>query len=295
MSLRVNESGVLSLLQDAGRRGWQHLGLSEGGPLDPEAFHYCNRLLSNPPGTTALEVSAGGLQLQAQVDTYICVTGARLPLAINDEERDLWEVHRVQAGDDISLGYASAGCRAYLGVAGGFEVSPAFGSPLRKGDVLPCAQVTRRRCLFLPEPERPRYQHQLTVRVIPGYQQRHFSRIEQRRFFGGPYTVTERCDRMGYRLEGTPVDCGIEGILSEGICQGAVQIPADGQPIVLLNDRQTIGGYPKIGAALSLDAGRMSQLVPGDTVHFAPITPHTARRTLELARRFTLRKPLRER
>ena len=99
---------------------------------------------------------------------------------------------------------------------------------------------------------------------------------------------------MGYQLEGEPLQCEITELLSEGICFGAIQIPPDGQPIVLLNDRQTIGGYPKIGSALSLDAARMTQLVAGSTVHFTPISIHTAHRVLDLTRRFTLNRALRE-
>jgi len=131
--------------------------------------------------------------------------------------------------------------------------------------------------------------------VIPGYQQAHFSRLQQRRFFSHAFTVSERCDRMGYRLEGPAITCDIDGILSEGICFGAVQIPADGQPIVLLNDRQTIGGYPKIGAVLSLDAARLAQLRPGDTVHFAPINQHAAHNALHLAHAMSGRSRLLER
>ncbi len=310
MSMLVEQSGILSLLQDSGRRGYHRLGLSNGGPLDTEAFHYCNRLLQNPVGSTAIEVSVGGLQLQAQADTYLCLTGAPMPLSINGEEKGLWEVHRVLATDTVRVGFAKTGCRSYLGVADGFAIAPSFGSTatvvrehigglrgerLLAGDELPCATVTARKHFYLAEGDRPRYQNTLTVRVVPGYQQRHFSRAAQRRFFGSTYRVTERCDRMGYRLEGPVIACAIEGILSEGICFGAIQIPPDGQPIVLLNDRQTIGGYPKIGAALSLDAARMSQLRPGNTVHFAPITPHTAHKALRLAQRFALQRPLRER
>jgi biotin-dependent carboxylase-like uncharacterized protein len=310
MSMTVVQSGVLSLLQDAGRRGSHRLGLTNGGPLDGEAYHYCNRLLQNKAGSTAVEISVGGLQLQSQVDTNICLTGATMPLTINGQDRAVWEVHRVAAGDLIHIGYARSGCRSYLGVADGFVIAPAFGSTatvvrervgglrgerLLAGDELPCAAVTARKCLYLHERDRPRYQNTLTVRVIPGYQQRRFDRVEQRRFFSSTYRVSERSDRMGYRLEGPPVDCEVDGILSEGICSGAIQIPPDGQPIVLLNDRQTIGGYPKIGAALSLDAARLTQLPPGSTVHFAPITVHTAHRALQLAQRFTLQRPLRER
>ncbi len=310
MSMTVLQPGILSLLQDSGRQGQHRLGLSNGGPLDGEAFHYCNCLLQNPPTSTAIEISIGGLQLETQVDTFICLTGAPMPLSINGEEQTGWEVHPVSAGDLIHVGFARSGCRSYLGVAEGFSIKPCFGSTatvvrenigglcgesLRTGDQLPCATIATRSRYYLPEKDQPRYQNTLTVRVIPGYQQNHFSRLEQRRFFRSTYRVSERCDRMGYRLEGPPVKCDIEGILSEGICFGAIQLPPDGQPIVLLNDRQTIGGYPKIGAALSLDAARLTQLAPGDSVHFAPISPHTARRALRLAQRFALRRPLQER
>jgi biotin-dependent carboxylase-like uncharacterized protein len=306
----VLQSGMLSLLQDSGRRGYHRLGLSSGGPLDGEAFHYCNRLLQNRPGTTAIEISVGGLQLEAQVDTFICLTGATMPLSINGQDKALWEVHRVSSGDTIHVGFARSGCRSYLGVAQGFTIEPSFGSTatvvrenigglhggrLQPGDDLPCPTVQLRKRFYLPDRDQPRYQHTLTVRVIPGYQQRQFNRLEQRRFFGSPYKVSEQCDRMGYRLEGPAIACDVEGVLSEGICFGAVQVPPDGQPIVLLNDRQTIGGYPKIGSALSLDAARMTQLVPGNSVHFAPISVHTARKALALAQRFTLNKPLLER
>lgn len=309
MSMTVLQPGVLALLQDSGRRGLHRLGMTTGGPLDGEAYHFCNRLLANPVNSTVIEISVGGLQLEAQVNTFICVTGAAMPLRINDEEKALWTVHQVAAGDRISVDFADRGCRSYLGVAGGFTIEPSFGSTstvmrenlgglrgdkLQATDELPCAAVQQRQCYSLPPAAQPRYHKTLTVRVVPGYQQRHFNRDQQRRFFSRPYTVSTRCDRMGYRLEGEAILCNREEFLSEGICFGAIQIPPDGQPIVLLNDRQTIGGYPKIGSALSLDAARMTQLVPGSTVHFAPISVHTAHRALDLARRFNLSRPLRE-
>jgi biotin-dependent carboxylase-like uncharacterized protein len=309
MSMTVIQPGILSLLQDNGRIGKHRLGLTNGGPLDSEAFHYCNRLLGNAADATAIEVSVGGLQLEASVDTYICVTGAAMPFYVNDEERSLWRVYPVNAGDRIHLGFATSGCRSYLNVADGFLIKPSFGSTatvmresiggingdkLSRGDQLPCAQVSQRKRLFLSQEHWPRYQNALTVRVVPGYQQRHFDRVAQRRFFGGPYRVSQRCDRMGYRLEGAAIESDVTEFLSEGICYGAIQIPPDGQPIVLLNDRQTIGGYPKIGSALSLDAARLTQMVAGSTVHFAPISVRTAQKALHLARRFTLLRPLKE-
>lgn len=310
MSLSVMQPGILSLLQDGGRLGQHRIGLTNGGPLDGEAFYYCNRLLGNAEGSTALEVSFGGLHLQAEVDTFICVTGACMPLRINSQERPLWEVHRINAGDMINLDFAAQGCRAYLGVADGFAIPTSFGSTatvmregigglrgdkLHSGDVLPCPTVRNRRKYYLPPDRQPHYQNTVTVRVIPGYQQKHFSRLQQRRFFSSAFTVSDRCDRMGYRLEGPVIECDIQGILSEGICFGAIQVPADGQPIVLLNDRQTIGGYPKIGSALSLDAARLAQLTPGGVVHFAPVSPHGAHNALHLAQSFARRQPLLER
>jgi len=309
VSIKVIQPGVLSLLQDRGRFGQHRIGLTNGGPLDPQAFHYCNRLLANDPDSTAVEISFGGARFHAAVDTFICVTGASMPLTINGAEKPLWTVHPVRAGDEIAVDFAENGCRSYLGVAGGFQIEPSFGSTatvvrehiggldgdrLQPGDLLPCPRVTGRKCLYLPADRQPRYQETVTVRVIPGYQQARFSRLQQRRFFSHAYTVSDRSDRMGYRLEGPAIACEIDGILSEGICFGAIQIPADGQPIVLLNDRQTIGGYPKIGSALSLDAARLSQLRPGGTVHFAPVSPHGAHNALHLAHSLTKYQPLLE-
>lgn len=309
MALTVRQPGLLSLLQDAGRIGRHRIGLTSGGPLDAAAFNLCNRLLDNAPGSTCIEVSFGGLELEAQVATYICVTGARVPLTVNGREQPRYRVLKLDPGDIIQLGFAEAGCRAYLGVADGFTVEPSFGSTatvvregvgglnggkLTTGDVLPCAATGRRRIRYLPEEMQPHYHDTVTVRVIPGYQQASFPRLEQRRFFSSAYTVSERCDRMGYRLEGPAIHCDLEGILSEGICHGAIQVPADGQPIVLLNDRQTIGGYPKIGSALSLDTAPLAQLRPGGTVYFTPITPHAAHNALHLAASFARRQALME-
>jgi len=309
MSLTVIQPGLLALLQDAGRFGKHAIGLTSGGPLDPDAFNLCNRLLQNPVGATVIEISFGGLELEANCDTSICITGAVMPLTINGEERERYRVERVRAGDRITLGFAEHGCRAYVGVAGGFRIPESFGSTatvvregigglsgskLQAGDTLPCPEKASCKPLYLPPEHHPHYHDTVTVRVIPGYQQASFPRLEQRRFFSHAYQVSERSDRMGYRMQGPGIRCDIEGILSEGICLGAIQVPADGQPIVLMNDRQTIGGYPKIGAALTLDLARLSQLPPGGTVYFTPITVHAAHNALHLAASFAARQPLME-
>lgn len=284
---KVLQPGLLTLIQDAGRFGHHRIGLTTGGPLDALAFRWANRLVDNPANTTALEVSIGGLVLEAETDAQIVLAGAEMPLKINGVEQDRWHAHKVKAGDKIEVGFSTQGARAYLAVSGGFDVEHSFsssatvtregiggftGEKLQQGDFLKCKPPVEHRAYRLPEEHRPDYFDDITLRVITGYQQHAFSDYQKRLFFSSEYTVTDRADRMGYRLEGPEVKPSFDGILSEGICHGAIQIPADGQPIVLLNDRQTIGGYPKIGSMISMDTARMAQLLPGSKVSFEEIT-----------------------
>lgn len=284
---KVLQPGLLTLIQDAGRFGHHRIGLTTGGPLDALAFRWANRLVDNPINTTALEISIGGLVLEAQTDAQIVLAGAEMPLKINGAEQDRWHAHQIKSGDRIEVGFSTQGARAYLAVSGGFDVEHSFsssatvtregiggftGEKLQQGDVLNCKPSEEHRGFRLPEQHRPDYSDGISLRVITGYQQHAFSDYQKRLFFSSEYTVTDRADRMGYRLEGPEVKPAFDGILSEGICHGAIQIPADGQPIVLLNDRQTIGGYPKIGSMISMDTARMAQLLPGSKIHFEEIT-----------------------
>lgn len=299
MSFKVVQPGLLSLLQDVGRFGQHAIGLTTGGPLDKTAFLWANRILHNVPNACAIEVSFGGLQLQAQTNSYLCVTGANLDLTINGVTQALWTSHKVVSGDDIKLGYSSQGCRTYLAVAGGFQIMPSFGSSatvmrekigglkgakLAADDSLACNPTTYLARQALSEADWPLYGPQGTsgndsdiiLRLVPGYQHQQFDKATRTRFFHGQYSVTDRSDRMGMRLKGPAVPCSSSQMLSEGICLGAVQVPADGQPIVLLNDRQTIGGYPKIGAVMASDTARLAQLRPGDTVVFEAVDLYQA-------------------
>lgn len=303
----VKQPGMLSLLQDSGRFGAFNIGLTNGGPVDINAFHWANRLCSNELDVTAIEVSVGGLALTAQVDTVIAITGANMPLTINGQVSCLWRSHKIKAGDVIELGFASVGMRCYFAVAGGFNVKNSFGSTatvcrehvggisggkLVVGDMIACHELSEniavKHNLLLPEQYWPCYEQEVVLMTIPSYQQHHFSSHQQRLFFSSEYTVSKNCDRMGYRLEGCKIECDIDGILSEGICHGAVQIPADGQPIVLMNDRQTIGGYPKIGSVIALDTAQLSQLRQGAKLHFEAISMEKAHNFYHLAlSRFT--------
>jgi len=286
-AFKVIQPGLLTLIQDRGRFGQHRLGLTNGGPLDSHAFDWANRLCANDANASALEISIGGLVLEAQTDTYIAITGADMKVTINNIAIDLWRTIKVSSGDKISFGFATSGARAYLSVAGGFNIPESFtstatvtreaigginGSKLQAQDILPCAQTLQGKIVSLPVQEIPDYNLPVTLRVILGYQQETFDAVQQRLFFSSEYQLSDKVDRMGFRLQGQSIQSSIEGILSEGICHGAIQIPADGQPIILMNDRQTIGGYPKIGSVIAQDTAKLSQLMPGAYVNFEQIS-----------------------
>lgn len=295
---RVLKPGMMSLLTDAGRFGQAGLGLTQGGPMDPFAFGMANILAGNTAPCTALEVTMGGLQLEARQDALICVTGAPLELTVNEQPQPLWQSIRIKAGSRIELGMQTAGLRTYLAVHGGFDITPAFGSSstvvregigglnggkLNAGDELPIGEAFEQAvCKKLPESAIPQYQQNITVGLIPAYQYAAFSATSRAVFFSSTYQVSNQADRMGYRLQGPSVASNTTSMLSEGIALGAVQVPADGQPIVLLNDRQTIGGYPKLGSVLSLDCARLGQCRPGANIQFELISLEQAHNQLML-------------
>jgi biotin-dependent carboxylase-like uncharacterized protein len=209
--------------------------------------------------------------------------------------------HTMRAGDRLSLGALHSGLRNYLGVSGGIRATPQFGStatvvregiggldgkPLRVGHTLPVGACEERARLRAPAVAIPDYgvAHQSPLRIIMGYQWMEFSATDRARFLHGTYRITPQSDRMGYRLRGTALQIGSRSLLSEGICHGAVQIPGDGQPIVLLADRQTIGGYPKLGSVLSLDCARLAQCSADAEVSFTALSMESAHPLLHLAR-----------
>ncbi|QDP01764.1 biotin-dependent carboxyltransferase family protein [Thalassotalea sp. PS06] len=294
----VEHPGMHSLIEDAGRIGKANLGLTTGGPADRMAFYWGNRLLENPRGCAAVEITYGGVKLHSSCQTNIAITGAAVETKINGEVVGNWQSHPVNKGDCIEIGFSRNGIKAYLSVKGGFAIKEQFGScatvvrekigglhgkALQKGDFLP---VVSSICTYrntLPEEAIPHYSDSLTLRLITGYQYSQFSPQQRQRFFSSEYQVSSQWDRMGYRLQGPAIKFPQQAMLSEGIAFGAVQIPADGQPIVLLNDRQTIGGYPKIGSVFSLDAYQLSQCQQGAKVRFEPINIENAHNELYLA------------
>lgn len=290
--LKVVKPGIYSLLQDHGRFGYQSQGITNGGSMDEYAARWANRLLGNSAQAPLIETTMGNLVLESDLHSVIAITGADQHFKINGKLRANWSIHIIGPGDQIQFGWPARGVRGYLAVAGGFNVSPEFGSvstvvreqlggltggPLMAGDYLPCepsSQVAAISgvCEKISENGIPDYDQKIVVRVILGSQYPSFSSVDQNTFFNTEYQITAESDRMGIRLSGAPLNPVLKGILSEGVPFGAIQIPPDGQAIIMMKDRQTIGGYPKLGSILPLDAFRLSQLNTGRKIRFAPIS-----------------------
>ncbi|UXI04321.1 biotin-dependent carboxyltransferase family protein [Photobacterium sp. TY1-4] len=285
MSLTVFTPGPLSLLQDLGRHGHQHIGVSPGGPMDEHAFLWANRLLDNPIHAAQIEIAMGQFSCQFHAATTIALTGADMAAKLNQQPISPWQSVSVRAGDQLSLRGSQHGIRAYLAVKGGFVVTPVLnscatvmrdnlGGPDTQGRKLTAqdclrynatpAQPLRR----VPRQFIPEYGRDVTLEVIPGYQYAQFAPEQRQRFFSHTYTVTPQIDRMGYRLAGEAIICQTTSLISEGIALGAIQIPADGQPIILMRDRQTIGGYPKIGCLTASSLSKLAQCQPGAQIRF---------------------------
>jgi len=292
-AFRVLEGGILSLAEDFGRFGLCDKGITNSGVMDEYAYMALNFLLQNSPNTNCLEITLGGLKLEASGACTVAVTGAKFKFLINSKKVGIWKTHNIQKGDVLEFGYAQDGARIYFGVKGGFDIKKELGSnsvtikenigeKLKKGDILEFLDHDISDCnIYLKKKFVPCYQKELTLRVILGYQDNFFPVQELEKFFASTYTISQQNNRMGYKLEGEKIECKIDGIISEGISFGAIQIPKDGQPIVLLKERQTIGGYPKIGSVLPIDCFKLSQLKTGDKIKFEVIDVNSAREKMQ--------------
>lgn len=292
---RVLSPGPYTTVQDRGRFGYQQYGVPVTGALDQYAFEVANMLVGNPDNAAVLETTFRGPRLEVMGDALVAVTGAFLPILLNKTAVEGWAAFRVRSGDVLEIGQARAGCRAYLAVSGGIDVPVVLGSRschvgarlgghegriLAKGDVLAaggegCFPEERR----LPAQYIPIHSRHVLLRAVPGPQDDFFDEGIAT-FYGSEYVVTPHADRMGYRLQGRRVVFR-EGlgrkVISETSLTGNVQIPPDGQPIILLVG-QTAGGYAKIATVISSDIPRVAQARPGDGIHFQPVDLDTAHR-----------------
>lgn len=299
-SIEVLQAGPQSILVDQGRSGYNRLGITASGPSDPFAFNTANHLCGNLQNACVIEIILGGIELLFLQPLTFAITGAKASLFIDDKGCESWRSYTVKKGQILSIGQAIKGLRIYMAVTGGFQVETIFGSactvlreglgginqdghPIMEGDRLFCQKVEERQDLRLPVQHVPDYPSSLTLRVIASFQFADFDPVAVHRFLHHEFIVSTRMDKMGIRLQGVTIEAPVNGILSEGISLGAIQIPPDGQPIIMMNDHQTIGGYPKIATLFSLDCARLSQALPGTKVHFELLDIMTAHNLLHLS------------
>ena len=297
MGIEVLNPGLLTTVQDFGRTGYQKLGISPSGVLDRRATALANLLVDNPAGEAVLELTITGPELRFTADNFVAVTGADFSPALNGEPVSGYAAVPVKAGDILSFGQAKSGCRAYLAFAGGLDVPAVMGSKstnlkcgfggyqgrrLRAGDVIGFAAPKTELPFFpLRTLEVPSFGGEITLRVVPGPQDDAFTEIGIRTFFSETYQVTPRFDRMGCALDGPAVECREKAdIISDGIPAGAVQIPSGGKPIIMLADRQTTGGYIKIGTVAAVDLPLLAQCQAGNSVRFQQISVGSAQKLL---------------
>ena len=291
--------GFLTTVQDLGRAGYARLGVPGSGAMDRVALMAANALVGNPPGAAGLECALLGPALQADADCLAAAAGRGIELEVGGRRLPAWMAAWVRPGEMVALRATDEAAWGYLAVSGGIDVPPVMGSrstylrggfgglegrALRAGDWLAVGQAGapvdpyERAGLELAEELRPPYSDHPLIDVVLGPQAEAFSQAGLEAFLEGEYALTPACDRMGYRLEGPPIARrGGADLLSEGIALGSVQVPGDGQPIVLMADRQTAGGYPKIAVVTGASLPLLAQCSPGrGRVRFRAVTVEEA-------------------
>jgi KipI family sensor histidine kinase inhibitor len=293
--LEVLEAGLLTTVQDAGRRGHRRLGVTGAGPMDAAAFGAANAAAGNPPGAAGLECTIAGPTLRFLATTVFAVAGADLGATLQRADLGEWPVPigmRIVArpGNVLSFSGRRTGCRAYVAVAGGLDAPLVLGSratdltsgfgglegrPLRAGDVLGRGTDRTSERADAPVARTSVASGIATVRVVLGPQEHHLTPESIARLLGAAYTVGPTSDRVGCRLVGPPLEhAGRAEIVSDGMVSGSVEVPPDGHPIVLTADGPTTGGYPKVATVVSADLQLLGQLVPGEgRVRFQAVEP----------------------
>ncbi len=273
-AIRVLSPGLQTTVQDLGRFGWAHFGVSASGAADALALRAANLIVGNAENAAALEMTLAGAELEFESAAVIALTGSDFGAGL-----PLWTPVDLMAGDIIRCGATRSGARCYLAVRGGLAVPKVMGSasvhvmsgvggrPLRKGDLLPIGAEAIRRPRA-PRTAPPVGNRAGLLRVTPAPQASWFAED----LYGEPYTVAEESNRMGLRLRGAAIPSPGGHMLTEGVPLGAIQVPPDGQPIVLFVEHQTTGGYPKPANVIAADFWRLGQLRPRDEIRFERVT-----------------------
>jgi biotin-dependent carboxylase-like uncharacterized protein len=289
--LIIHAAGPATTLQDLGRFGWQRYGVGPAGAMDTFALARANMLVGNPPGTAAIELALAGIRFEvAGAACRIAVQGAAMALRIDGRLVDATRSISIDAGTIVEIATATRGLYGYLAVAGGFDLPPVLGSwsshiraglgvfegrALRVGDHLPLKSAIVGDDLAGPPPPA---EDKGPFRVMLGPQDDHFTAAGIDTFLGEAFVISDQSDRMGLRLKGPRIEHGSKGfnIVSDGIATGAIQVPGAGEPLILLADRQTTGGYPKIATVISADIPRLAQTRPATAVRFRAVTRQEA-------------------
>jgi biotin-dependent carboxylase-like uncharacterized protein len=299
MALEVLKPGLQTTVQDEGRIGVYGAGMPPSGAMDKFAYRVANMLVGNPPGTAALEATYLGPEITFTADAVVAVTGAAMSPKINGEEVDDWASHAVTAGDVLSFGYLTAGARAYIAVSGGVDVPEYEGSrstytligiggfegrALQAGDVVPVGNSVRGTPgRSVPESLRPEYSADTELRVIVGLASYRVVPDSLEEFFDTAWTVTPDANRVGYRYRGPalrfiereqPAGAGSDpsNVVDFGYPVGSLQVPGGLEPIALLNDAVTGGGYATIATVISSDLNRLGQTKTNERTRFVRVT-----------------------
>ena len=310
MTVKVLHPGLLTTIQDLGRFGSQQYGVIVSGAMDQYSLRIANLLIGNEQSEGALEITLLGTSLEFQKDWLIAITGGDLHVTIDGERAPMWRPIVVAKGSVLKFNYAVQGCRAYVAFAGGIDVPAVMGSKstyiragiggfqgraLQKGDVFSCGEMNDYSGSLvrdLAEVEDQlnwavnynsliHLEQTQTIRVLKGTEFDRFDEKSQQALFNASYTLTTNSDRMGSRLEGPALSLRENfELLSEGVTYGTIQVPPNGQPIILMADRQTTGGYPKIGQVITADLPSLAQLRPGATIQFKEVSLEQAEKEL---------------
>lgn len=311
MSITVLNPGLLTTVQDLGRIGYQQFGVSVSGVMDPRSAGIANILAGNPQGEAVLECTMMGPQLQFDRANCIAIAGGDLGPTLDGRPIPNYQAVSVKAGQILRFTAPKTGCRTFVAFAGGLDIPETMGSrstymkakiggfqgrKLQKDDVIgfraPGAPKNLNERYIYPEfIPRPVY----TIRVVMGPQDDAFTEKGIATFLGETYSVTNEFDRMGCRMDGPVIEHVTDGnIISDGIAFGAIQVPTEGKPIIMMADRQTTGGYTKIANVISADFRLLGQLKAGDKVKFEKVSIQAAQEALlnQRAALRTLRRSL---
>lgn len=300
MTIVVHAPGIQTTVQDLGRSAWQHAGVPVGGAMDEQAHRIANLLVGNAATDPALDCALGGIALQFESDVLLALTGRNITASIDGVPVPPWRALRARRGGLLAL---HNGCRTTIAIAGGIAVPTVldgrgtclrgafggwYGRALRRDDRLPigaAAPLGERIAAYLDARQRtvsdwiagpalrPAYASATRVRMIPGPEQALLTAASRDAFFGDIFRIAPESDRMGYRLAGPSLALtSHREMISSGVSAGTIQLPPGGAPIVLMADRQTTGGYPRIGDVIAVDLPLLAQLQPGDRVTFASTT-----------------------